>query len=192
MIYDNDFDDVAPRFFVLLLFSQYLLLLRSYVPHAAQWLHSRLGADCRVVLPALPLHWTTAFHQPLRCVVLALAEVWDDQKLRLAQAAQTAPVAAAAPTARQAAPFGSGGAVAVADAGDDAGVVGVGAAAAPPPGAVAGAVEYVTVPWAWRPGILAPDGVHPNEDGYELWADHIAEGLVAALRRPQPPPRARK
>jgi hypothetical protein len=52
------------------------------------------------------------------------------------------------------------------------------------PALLSGPVDFVPVPWAWRPGILAPDGVHPNEGGYELWADHIAEHVAASLLLP--------
>jgi hypothetical protein len=47
-------------------------------------LRLRLGPECRVVLPALPLQWTTAFAQPLRYFVLGLSGLWDAQKKKLA------------------------------------------------------------------------------------------------------------
>jgi len=46
----------------------------------------------------------------------------------------------------------------------------------------AGRVDFVAVPSHHRSGIFAEDGVHPNEDGYLLWADHIAACLVQLLR----------
>jgi len=30
--------------------------------------------------------------------------------------------------------------------------------------------------------LIAADGVHPNEQGYELWAQHIARALVGASK----------
>ena len=94
------------------------------------------------MLPALPLHWTTAFSQPLRTVILALAETWDEQKRLLAARRAGAVASSARP----------------------------------------GLVHFVEVPPDDRGGgILARDGVHPNESGYELWADHIAESLRVIL-----------
>ena len=31
--------------------------------------------------------------------------------------------------------------------------------------------------------VLASDGVHPNDHGYRVWADHIAETLGQILRK---------
>jgi hypothetical protein len=47
-------------------------------------IHNRFGKECHVILPGLPMHWTTAFPTPLNSLVVKLAQVWDDEKKRLA------------------------------------------------------------------------------------------------------------
>ena len=32
-------------------------------------------------------------------------------------------------------------------------------------------------------GLLASDGVHPNERGYQYWGQHIADEVVPCLKR---------
>jgi hypothetical protein len=47
-------------------------------------IHNRFGKECHVILPGLPMHWTTAFPSPMHSLVVKLAQVWDDEKKRLA------------------------------------------------------------------------------------------------------------
>jgi len=153
-------------------------------------LHARLGPQCRVVYPALPLPWTTAFPQPLFSVVLALSNAWDAQKERLAREVGHRPSAAQAGAAASASPLKrellTGPAPAVSE--------GVAASVPPPteelqvesasPPPFQRAVDFVTCPPdLGGPWNLASDGVHPNEDGYALWAEHIASTLASKLRR---------
>ncbi len=87
------------------------------------------------------LVYCQAFPEPLRGVVLQLAEAWDEQKRLLSHAQR----------------------------------------AARPGG---GRIDFVVVPAAVDAGrsIVCVDGVHPNEHGYGIWADHIAENLSLLLR----------
>jgi lysophospholipase L1-like esterase len=108
-------------------------------------LHGKLGPQCRVILPALPLHLTTAFPLPLFSVVVALAEAWDLQKQRLADEAAAAAIGARLPIDCVSCPPDLGGA-----------------------------------------GGLSTDGIHPNEGGYEIWAEHIAHNIACRFSEVSP------
>uniref|UniRef100_A0A7S2HKX9 SGNH hydrolase-type esterase domain-containing protein n=2 Tax=Octactis speculum TaxID=3111310 RepID=A0A7S2HKX9_9STRA len=54
-------------------------------------LKARFGNDCRVVLPAIPVQWTTAFPEPMRSFVLQLSTLWDDEKRLFAAASRMHP-----------------------------------------------------------------------------------------------------
>jgi len=95
-------------------------------------LHYHFNPKCRVILPALPLHLTTAFPQPLFSFVLTLAEAWDMQKQRLA-------------------------------------------------GEAVAAVDFVCCPPDFGNKGICVDGVHPNEDGYAMWAEHISLAIAEKL-----------
>lgn len=149
-------------------------------------LHARLGSQCRVVYPALPLPWTTAFPQPLFSVVLTLSNAWDAQKQRLAREVGNSGSRAAAAASDSLvkrellsgpAPAVAEGAVASTPAAEEVDAKG----ALPPP--FRRAVDFVTCPPdLGGPWNLASDGVHPNEDGYALWAEHIASALASKLK----------
>jgi lysophospholipase L1-like esterase len=144
-------------------------------------LHGRLGDECRVVLPALPLFWTTAFPQPLFSVVLALANAWDAQKQRLADEGGTAAVGhgAATAAAQQPSPglLGGPSSAAASSAAEQP-------RRPPPLPRSHRAVDFVSCPPdLGGPWNVAADGVHPNEDGYAIWAEHIARHLASKLKR---------
>jgi len=33
----------------------------------------------------------------------------------------------------------------------------------------------------------AVDGIHPNDEGYRIWGEHIADGILSHLRAAQKP-----
>ena len=143
-------------------------------------LHAETGVQCTVVLPALPLHHAPVFSQawPCRPLICQIASWWDDQKAALAERASALTarricfVYAAHPRAPPARP----------------------ARAPCPPRARVRVLRGLSGRCAARRGdarrrnnvegfyeirrYWAADGIHPNDEGYQLWGEHIGMAVV--------------
>lgn len=105
-------------------------------------IRTECGDKPRIVLPALPVA-LTSFSEPLRSYVIFIANMWDQQKQRIAELIQNKHRILFVDTFEVEDE-------AAESSGNDA-------------------RTYV-----------AKDGVHPNESGYELWAQHIANKIYKA------------
>ena len=123
-------------------------------------IHAAAGAQCEVVLPALPVNHAPVFDGvwPLQPLLLKLASLWDEQKQALALAAAGRGGGGGG---------GGGGGAAAADAG------------LRPAGERR--VAFVSPggePWWSGRQYWAVDGIHPNDDGYRIWGEHIAQQIL--------------
>ena len=117
-------------------------------------IQSHAGVECAVVLPALPVHRAPVFGGvwPLQPFLEKLAGLWDEQKRSLA--AENAAARARVESGVRATLrriFFVGG-------------------------------EDDEIPewWAARE-YWAEDGIHPNDAGYRIWGEHIAESITRQL-----------
>ena len=114
-------------------------------------LHAETGVHTTVVLPALPLHMAPVFTDvyPLKPLLMQLAHWYDEKKRLLAESS----------CARGAALQRGGGS-----------------------SQVSSRVCFVDDGSAdgdrWGASIWAKDGIHPNEEGYRIWGEHIAKSIV--------------
>lgn len=114
-------------------------------------LHAETGVHTTVVLPALPLHMAPVFTDvyPLKPLLMQLAHWYDEKKRIIAESSRA-----------RCAALQHGGL----------------------PSAAASRVCFVDDGSAegdrWGASIWAKDGIHPNEEGYRIWGEHIARSIV--------------
>jgi len=130
-----------------------------------------VGRDARIVLPALPVA-LASFREPLKSYVCFLANRWDEQKKRLADTARfegTARVEFVDAALAADLVDGVSGGLLGGPEDDDT----TASRRRRPPTTTE--EENAAVPTG---PLVASDGVHPSERGYEHWAQHIAAALV--------------
>ena len=113
------------------------------------------GDHCALLVPQTPIERSPRFldHWPLSLAVGAVSWLWERQKQQ---------------------------AVAVCAASHDAAVDARDAPGAPPPSAT---VRYADAPaHMMTQDMFAADGMHPNELGYTVWGDLIAQRLLPMIR----------
>ena len=150
------------------------------------------GTQCTVLLPGVPFGCAPRFSRiwPLSTVVAAVGDVWEAQKRKVAQRVdQLRRVQAHTLEGRLAIEQrgGAGGsAAAYAPLGCAAGS---GAAAmkveSPTSAAVGAASCFLEPPTSAEivPAMFCEDGMHPNDTGYSLWGERIAQRLLQMLPR---------
>jgi len=171
---------------------------RKKLESLAAVLHAEFGQDCHVVFPAIPVYWTTAFPQPMRAFVLKLCDVWDVQKEKLAAQSrllrERMRIQSLVPgrAALEETDPEDGGAAASTPAGMIDFVTvpritaetvrhrvsGIQASMLSHEGPGDDEIALSDLPFS----LMAADGVHPNEDGYHIWADHIGNQLSTILK----------
>ena len=122
-------------------------------------------AGCALLVPGHPIEATPRFNQfwPLSAAVRVVTRLWEQQKRLAAEAAQEHEAARVAAVGAQS---GRGRPALI-------------RFLEPPPKMVAQLMDGANS--------FAADGMHPNDRGYALWADIIAQRLLADLREaPEP------
>ena len=163
-------------------------------------LHDHFGHDCRVVMPALPVHWITAFPEPLRTFVLHLADAWDEQKRQLAIEnkygkkcrkqfySSNSDQSSCTPAETKKKHEQKAVTISLSDSSDSLIFAHSTCSSDDPtqPSLHTSQLDFVpakTIKCTSTSAVLASDGVHPNDHGYRVWADHIAETLGQLLRK---------
>lgn len=118
------------------------------------------GAQCKLLIPATPMHIAPRFADlwPLSAAVRGVTWMWESQKRALADEASR-------------------------ELGGGAGGPGGGEAPSAADRDAVGAVGFLEAPptLAER-SMYAADGMHPNDAGYAVWAELIAQKLARQLR----------
>ena len=117
-----------------------------------------------MVLPALPVHHAPVFNGtwPFRPLITTLASWWDDQKQALADA--TARLTTAPHAAAR--------------------------AGAPPDGKICFVRNATNDGWWSGRRYWASDGIHPNDEGYRVWGEHIGSSILKEALLPAAAPAA--
>ena len=154
------------------------------------------GAQCTVLLPGVPFGCAPRFSRiwPLSAVVAAVGDVWEAQKRKVAMRVDRLRLGSLQTRAENSQRSLDAGAPAIAGGSARAALPlerTVESAAATAPAAAASAAAdgaascFLEPPTSAEivPAMFCEDGMHPNETGYSLWGERIAQRLLQMLPR---------
>jgi lysophospholipase L1-like esterase len=126
-----------------------------------------VGPECVVFLPGMPMHSAVAFPPPLSVLAVYASREWDEVKKIVASENETT----------------GGGVVSRQEVSEGASFGDTSGGEIPSARAARANVVYVTEPTReqmrrFGEKVTAPDGIHPNEFGYDAWAEHIAKEIA--------------
>jgi lysophospholipase L1-like esterase len=126
-----------------------------------------VGPECVVFFPGMPMHSAVAFPPPLSVLAVYASREWDEVKKIVASENETT----------------GGGVISRQEVSEGASFGDTSGGEIPSARAARANVVYVTEPTReqmrrFGEKVTAPDGIHPNEFGYDAWAEHIAKEIA--------------